>query len=103
MVVYIFFLVSVVWSFLDDSAGIAQIGMALVPAPLRGIAGPLVQIATAKANAKKGISNVFSEGEDYPWICPCEGFAGYPPLVTDAGKCPYDKEMGCTPAAEMIR
>ena len=72
-----------------------------LPAPLKGIAGPALQLATAKANAKKGISNVFLGGEDYPWVCPCEGFEGFPVVAKDKKGCPHDKEMGCTPAAQM--
>ncbi len=95
---------AVVHGFLDDNAArFATMGAALVPAPLRAIVGPVMGLAEAKANAKKGISNVFSESEDYAWVCPCEGFAGYVATVKEKGKCPYDKEMGCTDIAKMIR
>ncbi len=94
----------VVQGFLDGNmAGFAAMGAALVPAPLRTIVGPVMGLAEAKANAKKGISNVFSESEDYPWVCPCEGFEGYVATVKEKGKCPYDNEMGCTDIAKMTR
>ena len=78
-----------------DVAGFATLGTAFLPPQMQGLAGPLVAIATAKANAKKGISNVFTGGEDYPWVCPCEPFPAYARTVNDKTKCPYDQELGC--------
>ena len=84
----------------SDVAGFATLGTAFLPAHMQGLAGPLVTLATAKANAKKGISNVFTAGEDYPWVCTCEPFSSYPRTVNDMKKCPYDIELGCyTPPA----
>ncbi len=85
-------------SFLElgfDVAGMATLGTAFLPPHLQGMAGPAVQLATAKANSKKGISNIFTGGEDYPWICTCEPFPSFPRTVNDIKKCPYDKELGC--------
>ena len=69
------------------------------------MAGPAIAMAQAKANAKKGIANVVTTGEDYPWICACAGFVGGANYTTDVptGVCPYDKNMGCQPSLLSLR
>ena len=62
--------------------------------------------ATAESNAKIGISNVLPSGNDYNWVCVCQGFAGQgndtqytpPPagvVNTVKGNCPVDVALGC--------
>jgi hypothetical protein len=78
---------------------VASSAINFVPGPLKQIAAPALKLAMAKANAKKGISDVFLEGEDYPWVCPCETFPAYPSQFPIG--CPYDKQMGCTSIAQL--
>ena len=78
-----------------------QMATAVMPPQLRTLAGPVLNIAAARANAKKGIADPFPGGDDYPWVCPCEPFPTYPATTTQAGKCPYTSELGCAPAARL--
>ncbi len=78
-----------------DFSTMATSATAFLPPHMQGVAGPLVSIATAKANAKKGISNILAGGEDFPWVCTCEPFPAFARTVNDKKKCPYDSEMGC--------
>ena len=78
-----------------DLGGMATLGAALLPPQLAGLAGPVVAVATAKANAKKGISKVFNGGEDYPWVCSCTPFEMHKRTVNTPRTCPYAADMGC--------
>ena len=85
-----------------------------MPSGLGVIAGPIMAAATAKANQKLGISNVFPQGYDYNWVCLCHWIATDNKASeknhdraanisnTKRKICPVDHEMGCYDAETQV-
>ena len=78
----------------------ASMATAFMPAGMRSMAGPVMAMAMAKKYSELGISLMFANGDDYPWVCPCTPFADYPAnadwnATGTKKRCPYEKKMGC--------
>jgi hypothetical protein len=82
-------------SLLQTGDGMTTFLSAVTPPGMAGVVGPALALATAKAYAKKGISDIFVSGLDYPWVCPCKGFTGVTNTTSEAKKCPVDSSLGC--------